>query len=57
MLELEPYQVRCRSCFSIFSYLNGFCPVCGGTGFVSLEKPLLQPEAKTTPEKKEYFHR
>ena len=54
MFNIEPYQVRCRTCLSIFSYLNGFCTVCGGTSFFSLEKPVSNPEAKPTPEKKKF---
>jgi Ribonuclease G/E len=30
---------KCEYCYSLITYLNGECPVCGGTGYVKVEEP------------------
>lgn len=30
---------QCEYCYSLITYLNGECPVCGGTGYVKVEEP------------------
>ena len=39
MLDPRVSKENCLACFSSFSYLYDFCPVCQGTGFVEVQVP------------------
>jgi rRNA maturation endonuclease Nob1 len=56
MLERRTSKEQCLACFSSFSYLYDFCPVCQGTGFVEvqLQRKPPQQEAKINPENYEF---
>ncbi len=56
MVELRTLKDKCLACFSSFSYLYDFCPVCQGTGFVEVQLQRKVPilEAKINAENYEF---